>query len=205
MTDLGFTHLFQPGQVDQPVLLLLHGTGGNEHDLMGLAHDVSPHAGLLSVRGKVLENGMPRFFKRLAEGVFDLADLAVRTTELATFITQAKAHYGIGARRLYALGYSNGANIASSLLLTYPDALDGAVLVRAMLPFEPGIVPDLTDKPILMLNGVMDAIIPGENAKRLAQIFAEAQADLTAIQQPAAHGLIQLDIDTMRDWLAKQT
>lgn len=200
--DLGFTHLFHPGQDNQPVLLLLHGTGGNEHDLLSLARDVAPGAGLLSVRGKVLENGMPRFFRRLAEGVFDLADLAVRTSELNDFIVAARRHYDLGEKQIFALGYSNGANIASSLLLTYPDSLSGAILLRGMMPFDPGVVPDLRGKTILMLNGALDPIIPHENAQRLAKIFTEAHADLTQIQQPTGHGLIQSDIDEMQRWWA---
>src|SRR5882757_2143834 len=129
-----FIHEFVPGGSPR-TLLLLHGTGGNERDLIQLGRELDPNAALLSPRGKVLENGMPRFFRRLAEGVFDQADLKARTTELAAFIAAARSAYGLAAP--VALGFSNGANIAASLLLTHPDALAGALLMRATLPFEP--------------------------------------------------------------------
>ncbi|HEY1095827.1 MAG TPA: alpha/beta hydrolase [Alphaproteobacteria bacterium] len=201
MIDLGFTHIFEKGNPIKPVLLLLHGTGGNEQDLIGLAKDVAPDAGILSVRGKVLENGMPRFFKRLAEGVFDLEDLKLRTAELVQFITDAKAYYGLQDRALYALGYSNGANIASSVLFSAPQALDGAILLRGMVPFYPDPLPDLTGKAILLLSGAFDEIMSAEEAKILSGLFERAGADVTFVTQPAGHGLVQPDIEAMRTWL----
>src|SRR5258708_6893964 len=141
MTDLGFNHRFVPAtKPGLPPLLLLHGTGGDENDLVPLGQQLLPGAALLSPRGKVLENGMPRFFRRLAEGVFDLPDLKARTDELADFIAAARKAYGLAAP--VALGFSNGANIAASLLLTHPDALAGALLMRVTLPFEPDALPD---------------------------------------------------------------
>ena len=158
MTDLGFIHRFIPAtQPGKPPLLLLHGTGGNENDLLPLGAQLSPGAALLSPRGKVLENGMPRFFRRLAEGVFDLADLKVRTAELTDFIAAARKAYGLDAP--VAVGFSNGANIAASLLLTRPQALRGAVLLRAMLPFEPEPLPDLAGKPVLLLSGDRKSVV----------------------------------------------
>lgn len=194
-----FKHIFIPGDLRLPALLLLHGTGGDERDLVPLGQTVLPGAAILSVRGKVLENGAPRFFKRLSEGVFDLEDLAFRTDELAMFVKEARAEYSI-TQPIYALGYSNGANIAASMLLQRPDILDGAILLRSMVPFEPARIPDLRDKKILMLSGLMDPIIPVENAKRLSWMFEESGADLTFQMKPASHGLTQSDITDMQDW-----
>ena len=151
--ELEFIHEFVRGKSER-TLLLLHGTGGNERDLIPLGRELDPNASLLSPRGKVLENGMPRFFRRLAEGVFDQADLKARTLELAEFIARARKAYGLEAP--IAVGFSNGANIAASLLLTQPNVLRGAVLMRAMLPFEPQTMPDLTGKPVLLLSGSSD-------------------------------------------------
>src|SRR5215207_5564250 len=143
---LAFVHQFVPAQADgAPTLLLLHGTGGNEHDLLDLGRALYPRAALLSPRGQVRENGMPRFFRRLAEGVFDLDDLRRRTADLAAFIAAASAAYGFDPRRVIAVGYSNGANIAASLLLLYPAALAGAVLFHAMVPLVPEELPSLPD------------------------------------------------------------
>ena len=164
---LSFIHRFEPATIaDAPPLLLLHGTGGDENDLLPLGRAVSPGSALLSPRGKVLENGMPRFFRRLAEGVFDEADLRRRADELADFIAEARAAYGLAAP--IALGFSNGANIAAALLLLRPDALAGAVLMRAMVPLAEPPKPDLAGKPVLILSGAADPIVPPENAARLA-------------------------------------
>ena len=197
-----FHHIFENGDGASPALLLLHGTGGDEHDLLDLARAVSPRSPLLSVRGKVLENGMPRFFRRSAEGVFDLEDLKFRTGELAAFLEDAKAAYRI-ARPLYALGFSNGANIAASLLLSDADTLDGAMLLRPMVPFVPQSLPDLKGKKILMLSGLMDPIVPRENAERLAGIFRAADADVMHKIKPVSHALAQSDIADMKDWLSQ--
>src|SRR5471032_1311716 len=166
MTDLKFIHRYIPAtQPGLPTLLLLHGTGGDENDLIPLGEQLLPGAALLSPRGKVFENGMPRFFCRLAEGVFDLEDLKLRTQELAAFVAQARNIYGITAP--IAVGFSNGANIAASLLLSQPDVLRGAVLLRAMLPFEPQPPPNLSGKPVLLLSGSKDTMIPAVASKRL--------------------------------------
>lgn len=198
-----FKHIYIEGDSNLPALMLLHGTGGDEHDLVELGQAASPGSAILSVRGKVLENGMPRFFKRLAEGVFDLEDLKFRTEELADFIKEARDEYEL-TQPFYALGFSNGANIAASVLFRQPDVLDGAVLLRAMVPFEPETLPDLTGKNILMLSGLMDPIIPAENANRLAAMFKEAGADLTFQMKPAGHGLVQSDFSDIKNWMEKQ-
>ena len=195
-----FKHIYVKGDSNLLALLLLHGTGGDEHDLVELGQAVAPGSAILSVRGKVLENGMPRFFRRLSEGVFDLEDLKFRTDELAAFIKEARGEYGV-TQPLYALGFSNGANIAASLLFSQPEALDGAILLRAMVPFEPEGLPDLSGKRILMLSGLMDPIIPADNAARLAALFEDSGANITHRMKPAGHGLVQSDFTDIKGWL----
>ncbi len=200
MTDLGFIHRFVPATEPRlPPLLLLHGTGGDENDLMPLGARLLPGAALLSPRGKVMENGMPRFFRRLAEGVFDQADLKTRTIELADFVAAARKAYALAAP--IAVGFSNGANIAASLLLSRPDALGGAVLLRAMLPFEPEPLPDLSGKPVLLLTGSDDRMIPAASAKRLKEVLQTAGADLSYRALPAGHNLTQGDLTISGQWL----
>jgi phospholipase/carboxylesterase len=203
LSQFGFHDIFIEGDKASPVFLLLHGTGGDENDLVDLGKAVAPNATLLSIRGKVLENGMPRFFKRLAEGVFDQEDLALRTKEMAEFITAARSHYDIEDRPLYALGFSNGANIAASLLLRNPEALDGAILLRAMIPFEPETLPDLSGKKILLSAGLIDQIIPAEQSKRLAGIFEEAKAHVKFTLKPVGHGLVQSDVQEIKQFLSE--
>ena len=198
--DLGFIHRYIPAtQPDLATLLLLHGTGGDENDLIPLAQQLLPGAALLSPRGKVLEHGMPRFFRRLAEGVFDLADLKARTAELAQFIAAARRAYSLPAP--VAVGFSNGANIAASLLLTQPNLLHGAILFRAMLPFEPEPLPDLAGKPVLLLSGSNDQMIPAASSKRLAEVLQAAGAELIHKTLPTGHGLTQNDLTIAAQWL----
>jgi phospholipase/carboxylesterase len=200
VTDLGFIHRFIPAtQPGKPPLLLLHGTGGDENDLIPLAAQLSPGSALLSPRGKVTENGMPRFFRRLAEGVFDLADLKVHTAELADFIAAARKIYDIDAP--VAVGFSNGANIAAALLLTRPQVLHGAVLLRAMLPFEPEPLPDLAGKPVLLLSGSSDTMISAAGRERLAAVLQAAGADLVYKVLPTGHNLTQNDLNLAAQWL----
>jgi phospholipase/carboxylesterase len=200
MNDLSFIHRFIPAtQPGLPPLLLLHGTGGDENDLVPLGERLSPGAALLSPRGKVLENGMPRFFRRLAEGVFDQADLKLRTAELADFIAAARKQYDIDAP--VAIGFSNGANIAASLLLTKPDVLRGAVLLRAMLPFEPPSPPDLSGKPVLLLSGANDPMISAAGSDRLVAALQAAGAALSHKVLPTGHNLTQNDLTTAGYWL----
>jgi phospholipase/carboxylesterase len=202
--NLGFTHRFEAAtDAAEPTLLLLHGTGGDENDLLPLGRTIVPGAALLSPRGKVLENGMPRFFRRLAEGVFDQEDLAVRTRELAEFIAAASESYGIDRKRLFALGFSNGANMAASVLLGFPDKLAGAILIRAMVPFVPKQVPDLQGKSVLLLSGREDPIVPTGQAQELAGIFEAARADVTLHWEKAGHALTQGDVSTARDWIKR--
>lgn len=199
-------HRWEPAAgTDAPTLLLLHGTGGDEGDLIPLARLVAPDAAVLSVRGNVLEQGMPRFFRRLSEGVFDLDDLRHRTEALGDFVDAASRRYGFGTDRLYALGFSNGANIAASLLLSRPTALAGGVLIRAMVPFEPDISPDLRGRSVLLSEGRMDPLIPAARAERLAEILETAGASVELAWQPGGHALAQGDITVTSRWLAERT
>jgi phospholipase/carboxylesterase len=205
LQDSPFTYRYEPpSDTRAPIVLALHGTGGDEHDLIPLARMVAPGAAVLSPRGLVLENGMPRFFRRLAEGVFDEEDLARRTSELADFITAAAAAHGFDGARVVALGYSNGANIAASLLLTRPQALAGAVLLRPMVPFEPAQVPDLRGRAILMSAGERDPIIPRPLTARLAQLLTAAGADLTTKWYPCGHELSPREIREASEWFASR-
>lgn len=202
-TLLGFTHRYQPGtKPDSATLLLLHGTGGNEEDLLPLADMIAPEAAVLSPRGKVLEHGMPRFFRRLAEGVFDLDDLRARTSELAEFVDAAARAYQFDPRRVYATGFSNGANIAASLLLLSPRTLAGGILLRSMVPLVPDPLPDLRGTAVLLSNGTRDPFASREKVERLASLLRESGADVTQFWQPGGHELTRADIAAARDWFA---
>ncbi len=199
---LSFTHYYQPASTPgAPTLLMLHGTGGNEQDLVPLAADLLPGAGVLSPRGKVLERGMPRFFRRLAEGVFDLDDLRQRTAELAAFIGEASAHYKFDPSRVVAVGFSNGANIAASLLLLAPGVLRGAVLFRAMVPIVPDPLPAIPGTPVLISNGRVDPLVSVAETERLAALLRSAGADVTLLWHQAGHQLLPDDVTKARDWL----
>jgi len=201
--DLGFVHVFEPAtQPGAPTLLLLHGTGGNEHDLIPLGRLIDPTAALLSPRGKVLERGMPRFFRRLSEGVFDEEDLKLRTAELAGFVAAAATRFGFDPGSIIAVGFSNGANIAASLLLLAPGLLAGAVLFRAMVPLVPNPLPSLAGTSVLLSNGRLDTLIQPAETDRLAALLRSAGVDLTLVWQPGGHQLAQGDVDGAREWLA---
>jgi predicted esterase len=202
--DFGFVHRFVAApDASSPTLLLLHGTGGNEADLLSLGQSLLPGAALLSPRGKILENGMPRFFRRLAEGVFDEEDLKARTHELADFVALAAQHYGFDAAKVIAVGYSNGANIAAATLLLRPATLCAAVLLRAMVPLELEILPDLQGVPIFLASGRLDPLVPVANTQRLAALLREAGADVTLSWQNGGHELVGEEIAQARNWLQK--
>jgi len=198
---LSFEHVFQPaGQANAPTLLLLHGTGGDEHDMVPLGR-LMAGANILSPRGQVLENGMPRFFRRLAEGVFDVDDVKRRAGDLADFIGAAAAHYRFDPARVVAMGFSNGANIASATALLRPGVLKGALLLRAMVPFEPDPVPALPDFRVLISNGSSDPMVSREETDRLAKLFAQAGADVEVHWQPTGHQLMPGDFAVAKTWL----
>ncbi len=198
--DLGFEHRFIPGAPDRPALLLLHGTGGDENDLLPLGEALLPGAPQLSPRGKVLENGMPRFFRRLREGVFDLDDLRRRTHELADFVEAAGPAYGLGERRPVAVGFSNGANVAAAMLLLRPGTLGGALLIRPMVPLVPEPLPNLAGTRVQIHAGQADPLVPPPQSEALAKLLAEAGATVTLHWIAAGHALTREDLDAGRSW-----
>ena len=198
--DIEFIHRFEPGnRLEASPLLLLHGTGGDENDLLHLGRTVSPGSALLSPRGKVLEHGMPRFFRRLAEGVFDEDDVRLRAAELAGFVGEARKRYNIAAP--IALGYSNGANIAAAMLLLQPDVLAGAILFRAMVPLAQSPKADLSGKDVLIISGQQDPIVPASNSAQLAAMLTKAGANVQHETLPSGHQLSQADVTIAQAWI----
>ena len=201
MSDLGFVHIYQPpASPSAPTFLVLHGTGGSETDLLPLARAIDPEAGVLSPRGKVLERGMPRFFRRLAEGVFDLEDLQLRTFELATFVGAAAERYKFDPARVVAAGFSNGANIAASVLLLRPGVLQAAILFSAMVPLVPPSPPDLTGVDVFLSAGRADPIVDPANSQRLADMLRAANANVVLRWKPGGHQLTRDDVDAATAW-----
>ena len=200
---MDYTHCFIPAQETPPrqVLLLLHGTGGNENDMIPLGRDLDPSAAILSLRGNVLENGMPRFFRRLAEGVFDEEDVIRRAHELADFVGVAAAKYSFDPKSLSAVGYSNGANVAAAVLLLRPGVLTRAILFRAMVPLMPATQPALVNTRVLICSGKHDPIVPVENIERLAAMLREAGADVALRFEEAGHQLVFAEIAAAKNWL----
>ena len=203
---LDFVHRYVAPRGGTPrsdlTLLLLHGTGGDENDLLPLGQAVAPGAALLSPRGRVLEGSAPRFFRRLAEGVLDVPDLIERTHELAAFVAAAAAHYGFDARRVVALGFSNGANIAASTLFLHPGVLAGAALLRAMVPFEPSAAVALPGTPVYLGAGQFDPLVPTRQTERLAALLRDGGAAVTIGWQPTGHQLAPGEVPKVRDWLS---
>lgn len=202
--ELEFIHEFVRGKSER-TLLLLHGTGGNERDLIPLGRELDPNASLLSPRGKVLENGMPRFFRRLAEGVFDLEDLRKRTHELADFVVAAAKRYQIDIKNIIAVGYSNGANIAASVLLLRPEIFSAAILFRAMVPLVPDKQPNLAATRVWIGAGEMDPIVPASETKELVELLRTAGANVTIRFFQSGHELTREDVDVAREWSMTST
>ncbi len=202
MPDLSFTHRFEPSQAEDPGfgLVLLHGTGADENDLVPLGRQVAPDAPLLSPLGKVRENGQPRWFKRKRPGVFDEEDLRTRADELARFLEDAADEYGLDTARLVALGFSNGSNIAATLLLLHPNVLRAAVLLRPMTPLEPATLPDLEGIPVFMAAGRNDRLVPQESVETLASMLRTAGADVTLRWANAGHGLTRDEVQDAQEW-----
>ncbi len=197
----GFIHVFEPGD-PQRTLLLLHGTGGDENDLVSLGRQLAPGAGILSPRGKVLENGMPRFFRRLAVGQLDIPDLLARTDELADWVAAAAADYEFDPAGVIGLGLSNGANIAVSLLFRRPGTLGAAALLRPMLPYPPPENLDLDGTPVLVASGGRDQFVPAEESKELARTLEAHGAKVEFVfDESAGHGLSQPDLSATYHWL----
>jgi phospholipase/carboxylesterase len=201
MDMAGFIHRFEKGGSEERALLLLHGTGGDENDLIPLARMITPTASLLSLRGKVLENGMPRFFRRLAEGVFDEDDVRRRANEVADFVMDAPTHYRIASP--IALGYSNGANIAAAVLLLRPSELAGAILLRAMPPLAHPEPVKLDGEPVLIVSGARDPIIEPESATKLTSLLQRYGAAVEHRVLPAGHELSQADVTVAQSWWHK--
>jgi predicted esterase len=202
-TDLGFIHRFEPG-TDALTVLALHGTGGDENDLLPLVRMLHPTANVLSPRGRVLEGGMPRFFKRLAMGVFDVPDLKERAAELIRFIDAAAGHYGFERKRVVAVGYSNGANIGGAVMLLDPQALAGAALFHAMKPFDPESLPNLTGKPVFLSGGRMDPMIPADQTLALESLYRSAGAEVEMFWSPGGHELTHPEVEAAEGWFATQ-
>lgn len=196
-------HLYREGSPDSPVLLMLHGTGGNEHDFAAFADSLDPSAAVLAPRGPVQENGMLRWFRRFAEGQFDVDDVVRRSGELAGFIAEARASYGLAGRQLIAVGFSNGANIALATTLLHPESIDRAVAFSGMNPL-PGreVDTDLSGRSVLVVSGDSDPMAPLESAKRVVAVLAERGAEVDHVVRAGGHGIGESDLRAALDWLA---
>lgn len=195
--------IYQAGQPEAPVLVLLHGTGGDEHSLLEVGRAISSEASLLSIRGEVMENGMRRYFKRLAEGIYDEADLAQRGDILAAEIQEAADTYGFAIENVVLVGYSNGANIAIRLLLTHPTVFTKAILYHSMYPVKHLPTPDLSKTHVFMSFGTHDPIVSAEDAAYVSSIFSDRQAEVTDSWTPS-HQLTYQEVEASKVWLAEQ-
>jgi phospholipase/carboxylesterase len=202
-SKFAYVHRFEPGaDPSRPPVLLLHGTGGDETDMLPLGREIAPGAALLSPRGNVLEGNMPRFFRRFREGLFDEDDIRRRAGELANFVAEARRAYNLA--QPLALGYSNGANIAAAVLLLHPKTLAGAILLRAMAPLAEPPRPDLSGVPVLILSGLNDPIAQRSTAEKLAAALAAAGARVERDDLPAGHGLTQADVTKATAFYARE-
>ncbi|MFF2315201.1 alpha/beta hydrolase [Arthrobacter sp. NPDC058097] len=197
-------HVYAPGRGDSPVLLMLHGTGSNERDIASLAGALDPDAGILAPRGRVQEHGMLRWFRRHGEGVFDIDDVIGRAGELAGFIAAARDHYGLGARQIIAVGFSNGANIALATAILHPGDLNRVIAFSGMYPLGERTSPaGLAGSRILTLNGDTDAMAPLASVTTLITELNLHGATVEQVLRPGGHGIHPGDLDAAKDWLAR--
>ena len=198
-------HIFKKGtDLSKPTLLLLHGTGGNEHDLLPLADIVDPTCSVLSVRGNILENGMPRFFRRLAEGIFDEEDLIYRTNELNEFLNSSAKEYQFDRNNIVAIGYSNGANIAASLLFHFEDSLKGAMLHHPMVPRRGIELPNMKQTPVFIAAGKNDPICPLSETEELSELLENAGADVKVYFENYGHQLTRSEVEEAASWFQEK-
>jgi phospholipase/carboxylesterase len=203
MAHFTYHHVFEPGTDSKaPPLLLLHGTGGSENDLLRLGRTLSPGSAMLSPRGDVSEGGALRFFARLSEGVFDPQEITRRTNALADFVIAASDHYKLDPLRLLAIGFSNGANIAATLMLLRPETLGGGALFRPMVVLnQPAAPGSLTGRRVLLSNGSTDPLVPADHPARLAELLRAGGADVKIELFPASHALTPQDVAVAQAWL----
>jgi predicted esterase len=201
----GFVHRFIPSAAgEQRTLVLLHGTGGDENDLLPFGERLAPGWALLSPRGRVLEGSMPRFFRRLAPGVFDEEDLRLRAWELAEFLREACREYGLDSRQLTVLGYSNGANVAAAVMLLEPGSIDNAILWRPMVPVRPPEIPDLSETKVLIGGGLRDMIVLPSRTDELTSLLRSGGATVESYWNAGGHELGPRDLDAAAAWLASR-
>lgn len=204
ITPVSWPHVFSPGEAGAPVLLMLHGTGGNEHEIASLAAELHPGAGVLAPRGQVQEHGMLRWFRRHGEGVFDVDDVIARATELAAFLNAAREHYNLGNRPVVAVGFSNGANIALATAMLQPQTLDRVIAFSGMYPFADRESPaDLAGSRLLILNGEADPMAPLPSVSTLIAALHQNGADVEQVLRPGGHGIAHTDLEAAKEWLAK--
>jgi phospholipase/carboxylesterase len=203
-TVTGWPHLYNSGEADAPVLLMLHGTGGNEHEIAALAAELHPGAGVLAPRGQVQEHGMLRWFRRHGEGNFDVDDVIARATDLAGFLDAAREHYGLAGRPVIAVGFSNGANIALATAILHPKALDRVIAFSGMYPFaDRESAADLTGSSFLILNGETDPMAPLTSVNTLITALRQNGATAEQVLRPGGHGIAQTDLAAAKEWLTK--
>jgi len=198
----GWRHEFVPGDAALPSLLMLHGTGGDEREMVALGRSLAPGAAILAPRGRVSEGGMARFFSRAPDDPFRFPDIEERIDELAALVRAALIEFELGGRPVYAVGYSNGANAATALMIRHPGLIDGAVLMRGLLPMPASRDLDLSGARALVAGGTADAMIPEEMARDLVATLRARGADVTEHWSARGHGLGQDDLDAASAWLA---
>jgi phospholipase/carboxylesterase len=195
-------HLHREGNLEGPVALTLHGTGGSEHDSIPLADLLLPEQPVISPRGRVNEHGMNRWFARAAEGVFDVDDVIFRAGELADFLPEVLAHYGLTGRPVVALGFSNGANIGQALALLHPEVVNTVVAFSGMYPFgDRDPLGDVSGVKIFSAGGESDPMAPAASANRLVEVAGSHGAEVTRVTRPGGHGITQPEVDQAHAWL----